>query len=67
MAERYTLFYNDYSICSIMTRFTIAVTRHLQGEELDIEEKVVDIQHGGQLSEYYLCDVNPKGTVRFGR
>ncbi|KAJ9608654.1 hypothetical protein H2200_006425 [Cladophialophora chaetospira] len=63
MAERFTLFYNDYSICSIMVRFTIAVANQAQSAHVIIDEQPVDIQHGGQLSEFYLCEVNPKGTV----
>lgn len=63
MAERFTLFFNNYSICSIMVRFTIAAARQSQVDQLAIDEQIVDIQHGGQLTEYYLCDVNPKGTV----
>lgn len=63
MEEPYTLFYNDYSICSVMVRYTIALSRHLQGEQLNIEEQSVNIQQGGQLTEYYLCEVNPRGTV----
>lgn len=61
-----TLFYNDYSICSIMVRYTIAVGRHChQQNQVNIIERPIDIQHGGQLAEYYLCDVNPRGTVSF--
>jgi hypothetical protein len=64
MEEPYKLFYNDYSICSVMVRYTIALSRRLPGEQLNIEEIPVNIQHGGQLTEYYLCEVNPRGTVR---
>lgn len=64
MEELYTLFYNDYSICSVMVRYTIALSRRLPGEQLNIEESPVNIQQGGQLTEYYLCEVNPRGTVR---
>ncbi len=46
-----------------MVRFTIAAARQSQVDQLAIDEQIVDIQHGGQLTEYYLCDVNPKGTV----
>jgi hypothetical protein len=67
MAQEYTLFYNDYSICSIMVRYTIALCRRLPGEQLEIAETPVDIQHGGQLTEHYLCEVNPRGTVCHGR
>ncbi|OQV04058.1 Glutathione S-transferase, domain-containing protein [Cladophialophora immunda] len=63
MEEVYTLFYNDYSICSVMVRYTIALTRRLQGQQLSIEERPVNIQQGGQLTEYYLCEVNARGTV----
>ncbi|EXJ65707.1 uncharacterized protein A1O5_11234 [Cladophialophora psammophila CBS 110553] len=63
MAEEYTLFYNDYSICSIMVRYTVAVIQHLQDGRIRINEQPIDIQHGGQLAESYLCKVNPKGTV----
>ncbi len=66
MEDHYTLFYNDYSICSVMVRFTIALCRQLEGgkQRPEIVENSVDIQHGGQLVESYLCEVNPKGTVR---
>ena len=59
-----TLYYNDYSICSIMVRYTIACCKELKGPGFVLSEQPVDIQHGGQLAESYLCEVNPKGTVR---
>ena len=31
--------------------------------ELPIIEKEIDIQHGGQLAESYICEVNRMGTV----
>ncbi|KAL2426902.1 hypothetical protein ABEF95_002157 [Exophiala dermatitidis] len=64
MASPYTLYYNDYSICSIMVRYTISLCERLRKDRpIPIEQRVIDIQHGGQLTEFYLCDVNPKGTV----
>ncbi len=59
-----TLYYNDYSICSIMVRYTITSCAQLHGPSFNLSEHPVDIQHGGQLAESYLCEVNPKGTVR---
>ena len=63
--EPYTLYYNDYSLCSLMVRLTLAFCNdgNKEVEPLDVREQPVDIQHGGQLEEEYLCDVNPKGTV----
>ncbi|OAL27736.1 hypothetical protein AYO22_03402 [Fonsecaea multimorphosa] len=46
-----------------MVRYTIALSRRMPGEKVSIEEKPINIQHGGQLTEYYLCEVNPRGTV----
>ena len=59
----YILFYNNFSLCSLMVRFTLALCNECPGTPLNVEEKHVDIQHGGQLTEEYICDVNPKGTV----
>ena len=61
--EPYALYYNDYSLCSLMVRFTLALSKNFRGQQIGVEEIVVDIQHGGQLTEFYLCEVNPKGTV----
>ena len=63
MDKQYLLFYNDYSICSIMVRFTLAVCKQLPGERINVEEKPIDIHKGEQLTEYYLTEVNPSGTV----
>ena len=64
MSGKFLLFYNDFSICSIMVRFTIAICDTLDAvEQISIEEKPIDIHHGGQLTEYYLTEVNPCGTV----
>src|ERR1700744_3689395 len=63
MSGQLVLFYNNYSICSIMVRFTLAICKALPGEQIDIDEKQIDIHNGGQLTEYYLTEVNPYGTV----
>ena len=54
--EDLTLFYNDYSICSIMVRYTVAVGRDSRTQkQVNIIEHPINIQHGGQLAEFYLC------------
>jgi glutathione S-transferase len=59
------LYHHPYSICSIMVRYTLAI----RGAPKDasaaivVEEQEVDIYHGAQLKEQYLCEVNSKGQV----
>ena len=63
--DSYILYYNDYSLCSLMVRFTLAFCgNELQQRSLDVKEEPINIQQGGQLAEYYLCSINPAGTVR---
>ena len=62
-APSYTLYYNQFSVCSLMVRLTLEFARHIDDSFPHVEEIPVDIQHSGQLEEQYLCDVNPKGTV----
>jgi hypothetical protein len=64
-SDDYVLYYNPYSICSLMVRCTLA----LRGEPKDptsamsVETKVVDIFHEEQLSENFLCEINPEGQA----
>ena len=50
-----------------MVRYTLALAGEPAEEasRIDVVEKVVDILHGAQLDEDFLCEVNPKGQVRF--
>lgn len=52
-----------------MVRYSFACRDELAGDKKDIqiEEKEVDIIHGEQLSEHFLCDVNVNGEVKFLR
>lgn len=63
--QTYTLYHNKYSVCSIMVRYTLALrgTPKDPSSPILIEEKDVDIFHQEQLSEHYLCEINPKGQV----
>ena len=62
-ARSYTLYHNNWSVCSLMARLTLELAGRSNNSFPHVEQIPIDIQHGGQLEEYYLCDVNPKGTV----
>ena len=59
------LYHFDYSICSIMARFAYALrgTPKDPKNEIRIEERQVNLGKGEQLTEHYLCDINPAGDV----
>ncbi|KAH8887055.1 hypothetical protein GQ53DRAFT_331629 [Thozetella sp. PMI_491] len=62
----YTLYFYPYSIVSIMARYAIALRGPPKEglSDLSINEQAVDIVVNlEQLSEDYLCNVNPKGQV----
>ncbi len=62
----YTLYYHPYSICSIMVRYTLALRGPPKAGSPDVtvREEVVDINDSlDQLTENYLCNINPKGQV----
>ncbi|KAL7782758.1 hypothetical protein V8C43DRAFT_295523 [Trichoderma afarasin] len=64
--QTYKLYHYQYSICSIMVRYCIAIRGKPKDETLAIEfsEHEMDITSKlEQLSEEYLCYVNPKGQV----
>ncbi|KIX94961.1 uncharacterized protein Z520_09271 [Fonsecaea multimorphosa CBS 102226] len=58
------LYYDRRSICSSMVRYTLA-NAGLPDNclPLSVELREIDIYTGAQLSEAYLCEVNPKGQV----
>lgn len=64
LEDQHILYYNDYSVCSLMVRASIALCNGYTDKRLNIDEQAVNIHLGDQNSEYYLCEVNPKGTVR---
>ena len=70
MATRFNLhilYHNYYSICSIMVRYTAAIRGAPKDPESEIliEEQAIDIFHEEQLSEHFLCEINPLGQVTF--
>jgi hypothetical protein len=67
LSNLHTLYHNYFSICSIMVRYTVAIRGAPKDTESEIliEEQAVDIFHEEQLSEHFLCDINPLGQVRF--
>lgn len=66
LANHHILYHNYFSICSIMVRYTAAIRGAPKDVEskILIEEQVVDIFHEEQLSEHFLCEINPLGQVR---
>ncbi|KIM96717.1 hypothetical protein OIDMADRAFT_182909 [Oidiodendron maius Zn] len=63
LEDQHILYYNDYSVCSLMVRASIALCNGYTDKCLNIDEQPVNIHLGDQNSEYFLCEVNPKGTV----
>ncbi|KAK5033476.1 hypothetical protein LTS07_003780 [Exophiala sideris] len=61
----YVLYYHQYSVCSLMVLYTLA----LKGDpktprnEINVQTKVVDIFHQEQLDEHFLCNINDHGQV----
>jgi hypothetical protein len=64
-SPKFTLYHNPYSVCSIMVRQTIAIRGEAKSADLEvpITEQVVDIFNEEQLSEHFLCEINPLGQV----
>lgn len=48
-----------------MARYTFAVRGEPQdaNNEIRIEERQINLGKGEQLTEHYLCDINPAGDV----
>ena len=65
----YTLYHFPSSICSIMVRYTLAVRGPPRDEEsaMAVAEKIINITRDEQLTEEFLCDINPKGQVEHQR
>ncbi|KAH8698730.1 hypothetical protein BGW36DRAFT_426422 [Talaromyces proteolyticus] len=62
--EPYVLYRNTWSIRSLMIRLTLISTEeHPQQPNITIKQKEVDIIHGEQLDEWFLCHINRKGQV----
>lgn len=65
MTHEWILYHDPVSICSIMARYTYAI----RGEPaasiatVQVREEVCELRRGQQLTEHFLCDINPKGEV----
>ncbi|EXJ63634.1 uncharacterized protein A1O5_11395 [Cladophialophora psammophila CBS 110553] len=63
-ASPYELYYNPFSICSLMVLYTLRVKGEPKSaaDAVDPEERFIDIYTGEQMTESYL-EKHPKGTV----
>lgn len=63
--EPFTLYHNFWSSCALMVRLTLELgTQPPNVPKVPVVLKEIDIQHGGQLEEFYMSEINPMGTVR---
>jgi hypothetical protein len=62
---KYELYYNPFSICSLMVLYTLRLKGQPKSpaDEVEPEECLIDIYAGEQMTEKYL-EIHPKGTVR---
>ncbi len=63
-APKYDLYYNPFSICSLMVLLTLRLkgTPRAPSDAVDPEERFINIYSGEQMTEKYL-EKHPKGTV----
>jgi len=63
----HTLYHNKWSVCSMMVRYTFALRGPPQdaSSQILIREQDVDIFHEEQLSEQFLCEINPKSGILY--
>ena len=61
------LYQFNYSICSIMVRYTYAIRGEAKDahHEIRLTEQDINIMQGDQLTEHYLCDINAAGEVLY--
>lgn len=64
-SQQYELYYNKYSVCSAMVRYIYAnaVETADNCRPISLDPKEVNIFTNEQITEFYLCEVNPKGQV----
>ena len=67
LSSPFTLYYATYSICATMVRLTFAFRGPPKSSNPDMTFQIyaIDIspEKAEQLSEFYLCKVNPNGQV----
>jgi hypothetical protein len=63
--DKYSLYHNDYSLCSLQVRYTLALAgkprEGLVAMQIDLID--VDLLNSGQLDESFLTNINPKGQA----
>ncbi|KIV90010.1 hypothetical protein PV10_07360 [Exophiala mesophila] len=64
-SSEYVLYYNQYSVCSLMILHTLAWkgSARKPEDEIVFQTKEVDIYNEEQLSEDFLCNINDHGQV----
>lgn len=64
-ANEYILYYNRYSICSLMALYTLRLRGPPRDarSEMVVSLKEVDIFREEQLTEHFLCEINAEGQV----
>ena len=62
----FILYYNPYSICSLMVLYTYVMKGKpiKEKDSLSWETRTVDIFHEEQLQEHFLREINDQGQVR---
>ena len=64
--EKYHLYHNTYSLCSLQVRYTLALagnpTKGLAPMQIELTD--VDLFNSGQLDEFFLTNINPRGQAR---
>lgn len=62
---QYTLYYNQFSICSLMMRWLVEIRGEPKDDasRMNIGLREIDIFKEEQFEEWYLCDVNKNGQV----
>ncbi|KAK5200287.1 hypothetical protein LTR92_000830 [Exophiala xenobiotica] len=63
--DKYHLYHNDYSLYSLQVRYTLALAgKPREGlAPMQIELTDVDLFNSGQLAEFFLTNINPKGQA----
>lgn len=61
----YTLYHDPGSLCSIMARYTFALRGSPANEHaaMHVREQLCSLRASEQLTEHFLCDINPNGEV----
>lgn len=61
----YTLYHDPGSLCSILARYTFALRGAPADEHaaMHVRERICSLRASEQLTEHFLCNINPNGEV----